>query len=100
MRELVIELKKDLSYIKKYTYFWGFILLMAGVMVLYNQYYFHVDKQIVELTQIKGQLTAKKLLLQKEISKLSSPERINKIAKQKLNMNTVDYSRVHFIDTK
>ncbi|WP_029521455.1 cell division protein FtsL [Persephonella sp. IF05-L8] len=100
MRELVIELKKDLSYVKKYTYFWGFILFMAAAMVLYNQYYFHVDKQIVELTKIKNQLTAEKLILQKTISRLSSPERIGRIAKQKLKMDTVDYSRVHFIDTK
>ncbi|WP_297452941.1 septum formation initiator family protein [Persephonella sp.] len=100
MRELVIELKKDLSYVKKYTYFWGFILLIAGAMVLYNQYYFSIDKQIVELTKMKNQLAADKLMLQKTISKLSSPERISKIAKQKLKMDTVDYSKVHFIDTK
>ena len=100
IREKALELKKDFSYIKKYIKFWGFIFLITGSLVLYNQYFFSVDRKITELTKTKNQTLAENLMLKKEISRLSSPKRIGKIARSKLKMKDVDYSKVHFIDTR
>ena len=98
MRETVLELKRDFLHIKRYIKFWIFFLSVSGTLVLYNQYYFKVDKEITDLIQIKNQLTAKNMMLRKDISRLSSPSRIGKIAKKKLDMKPVDYSKVRFID--
>ncbi|HHG73985.1 MAG TPA: cell division protein FtsL [Persephonella sp.] len=100
IREAVLELKRDFLYIKRYIKFWVFLLSISGTLVLYNQYYFKVDKEITELIQIKNQLTAKNMMLKKEITGLSSPDRIGKIAQKKLGMKPVDYSNVRFIDQK
>ncbi|WP_457624961.1 septum formation initiator family protein [Persephonella sp.] len=98
IREKAIELKKDFSYIKKYIKYWLFFTAVSGTLVIYNQYYFSVEREITQLAEIKNQLTAKNMLLKKEISKLSSPDRIGKIAELHLKMKPVDYSNVRFID--
>ncbi len=98
IRETVLELKRDFLYIKRYIKFWVFFLCVSGTLVLYNQYYFKVDKEITDLIQLKNQLTAKNMMLRKDISRLSSPDRIGKIAEKKLGMKPVDYSKVRFID--
>ncbi|WP_456465434.1 cell division protein FtsL [Persephonella sp.] len=98
IKDTVIELKRDFIYIKRYIKFWVFFLCVSGTMALYNQYYFKVNKEITDLTHVKNQLTAKNMMLKKDISRLSSPDRIGKIAKRKLGMQPVDYSKVRFID--
>ncbi|NPA58543.1 MAG: cell division protein FtsL [Aquificae bacterium] len=100
VRERVYELKKDFSQAGKYFTYVMFILSMAVGLAVYNHYYFKVEKDIMTLAKLKGQLQAKNLMLKKEISGLSSPDRIDKIATQKLKMKPVDYSKVRFIDTK
>ncbi|WP_457643126.1 cell division protein FtsL [Persephonella sp.] len=100
LRETVYEAKKDLSYIKKYLKYVVFFLTLSGMLVLYNQYYFKVEKEIATLTHLKGQFSAKNLMLKKEISSLSSPERIERIATKKLKMKPVNYSQVRFLNTK
>ncbi len=98
IKETVLELKRDYLHIKKYIKFWIFFLSVSGTLVLYNQYYFKIDKEITDLIQLRNQLTAKNMMLRKDISRLSSPDRIGKIAKKKLGMKPVDYSNVRFID--
>ncbi|NPA16941.1 MAG: cell division protein FtsL [Aquificae bacterium] len=100
VRETVYELKRDLSQIRKYIKYGLFFLVMGGTLVLYNQYYFKVEREIMNLSQLKGQLSARNLMLKKEVSRLSSPERIEKIARKRLKMKPVDYSKVRFIETK
>ncbi len=100
IREKTLELKKDFIHIKRYIKFWVFILLIAGTLVAYNQYYFKVSKDIIEFNQIKSKLMTQNAMLKKEISRLSSPERISKMAVKKLKMKPVNYSKVHFIEIK
>jgi len=100
VKETIYELKKDLSQIRKYIKYGIFFLLMAGTLVLYNQYYFKVEREIMSLSQMKSQLSAKNLMLKKEVSRLSSPEKIEKVATEKLKMKPVDYSKVRFIEIK
>ncbi|MBK3331599.1 cell division protein FtsL [Persephonella atlantica] len=100
IREKTIELKRDFAHIKRYIKFWFFILFISGALVVYNQYYFKVSKEIIELTQMKNRLITQNTMLKKEISRLSSPERINRMAVKKLKMKPVDYSKVHFIEAK
>ncbi len=100
IKEKTLELKKDFAYIKRYIKFWLLILLILSTLVIYNQYYFKVNKDIIELTQIKSRLITENTMLKKEISRLSSPDRINKLAVERLKMKPVDYSKVHFLETK
>lgn len=100
IKERVLELKKDLAYIRKYLKFSIFFVMIAGSLAAYNQYYFNVERDIIQLSKKKNQLIAENMMLKKEASRLSSPERIEKIAKRKLKMKPVDFSKVRFIDTK
>ncbi|MDQ7056106.1 MAG: cell division protein FtsL [Persephonella sp.] len=100
IREKQWELKRDFIYIRKYIKFWVFVLFISATLVIYNQYYFKVSKDIIELSQIKNRLITQNTMLKKEISRLSSPERIGKVAVEKLKMKAVDYSKVHFIEIK
>ncbi|ACO03757.1 MAG TPA: cell division protein FtsL [Persephonella sp.] len=97
-RALGLELKKDLAVIKKYVKYWIIIISVTFGLVMYNSLYFKTERDITQLVNKKNYLEAKNLQLKKEITRLSSPERISDIAKKRLKMKAVDYSRVHFID--
>ncbi|WP_457623429.1 septum formation initiator family protein [Persephonella sp.] len=95
-----IELKKDLYAVRKYFKYW---LIIGGItfgLAVYNSLYFETEREITQLINKKSYLEAKNLQLKKEISRLSAPDRISKLARQKLKMREIDYSRVHFIDLK
>ncbi|WP_457641843.1 cell division protein FtsL [Persephonella sp.] len=97
-RTLGLELKKDLLAIRKYIKYWVIIITVTFGLVMYNSLYFQTEKEITELINKKNYLKAKNLQLKKEITRLSSPDRISNIAREKLKMKEVDYSKVRFID--
>jgi cell division protein FtsL len=97
-RALGLELKRDLAVVKKYLKYWFIIITVTFGLVMYNSLYFKTERDITQLISKKNYLEAKNLQLKKEITRLSSPERITSIAKKRLKMKVVDYSRVHFID--
>jgi len=100
VKEKVIELKRDFSQVGKYIKYVLFFLSLAATLVIYNQYYFQVEREIMTLSKIKNQIQAQNLTLKKEISRLSSPDRIENIATGRLKMKPVSYSKVRFIDNK
>ncbi|WP_457621955.1 cell division protein FtsL [Persephonella sp.] len=97
-RALGLEIKRDLAVIKKYVKYWLIIISVTFGLVMYNSLYFKTEKEITQLVSKKNYLEARNLQLKKEITRLSSPERISNIAQKKLKMKAVDYSKVHFID--
>jgi cell division protein FtsL len=99
-KEAVLELKRDLSLIKRYIKYLFVILFFTGLTIFYNSQYFKIEKEITLLTKQKSYLIAENMQLRKEKAVLSSPERIYKIATQKLDMKKVDLKNVYFLSNE
>ncbi|ACN99221.1 cell division protein FtsL [Sulfurihydrogenibium azorense] len=74
------------------------IMTSLLALVLYSQLNYKIDNEIVKLNAEKNYLIAENFKLKNQITVLSSPERISKIAKQEGGMKKVDYNQVRFID--
>lgn len=99
-KELGLELKRDLSVIKKQLFYVLLIVILSTALIIYNIRFLELEKEIVTLSSQKSYMQVETLQLKKEISKLASPKRISKIAKRKLHMKKVDMSKVRFIEYK
>ncbi len=99
-REAVLELKRDFRLIKKYSKYLFLMLVLIGLTIFYNSQYFKLEKEIISLTQQKSYLIAENMQLRKEKAVLSSPDRIYKLATEKLNMKKVDFKNVHFLSNE
>ncbi len=94
----ISELPKDFKVFKKYVkYFIGF-LVIATALVYYSYLNFQIEHEITTLTKQKSMLIAENYELKKDITVLSSPERIGKIAKNKYKMKVAPYSEIKFIE--
>jgi cell division protein FtsL len=93
--EVIHDLKIGLS---KYKISLSLIVVSLIALVLYSQLNYKVDREIVKLNMEKNYLVAENLRLKNQITVLSSPERISKIAKEEGGMKKVDYNQVKFID--
>ncbi len=95
----ISELPKDLRILRKYLkYFVGF-LTIAIALVYYSYLNFQIEHEITTLTKQKSMLIAENYELKKDITVLSSPERIGKIAKRKYKMKVAPYSEIKFIES-
>ncbi len=94
---VLTEVKKDFSLIKKYLIYFSLIVSIISMLVYYNTMYIKKERTIVQLTQQKNYLIVENLKLQRDITVLSSPSRIEKIAKEKLKMVPVTYDSIKFI---
>ncbi len=97
-KEILVEVKKDLKLVSKYSKYWLVILAVIILTVFYNSFSFKLERQIIQLTEQKNYLIAENMQLRKEKAVLSSPKRVYSIATKSLKMKKVDYSKVHFID--
>ncbi len=94
------ELKKDINFAKKYLKHFIFISFILLLIVSYNYKNFQLNEEITKLNLEKQFLTAKNFQLKQKITSLSSPQRIEKIATQKLKMKPVTYKEVEFLEIK
>ncbi|MCX7761045.1 MAG: cell division protein FtsL [Hydrogenothermaceae bacterium] len=74
------------------------IFVSLITLIGYSHLTFSIEKEVYELNHTKSLLLSKNFELKKEITELSTPERINTIAKTDLGMVNVDYRQVKFID--
>ncbi|NPA52451.1 MAG: cell division protein FtsL [Aquificae bacterium] len=91
------EVKKDLNIAKKYLLYFSLIALVISMLIYYNTLYIKKEKVIVQLNQQKNLLKVENLKLERDITVLSAPSRIEKIAKEKLKMIPVTYDSISFI---
>ncbi len=95
---IISEIQKDFSIIKKYFLYIFLILSVLSFLVYYNTLNLKKDREIAELIKEKNILIAENLKLQKEITVLSSPQRIEKVAREKLRMMPVSFESVRFLE--
>ena len=95
---IISEIQKDFSIIKKYFLYIFLILSVLSFLVYYNTLSLKKDREIAELIKEKNILIAENLKLQKEITVLSSPQRIEKVAREKLRMMPVSFESVRFLE--
>ncbi len=95
---ILSEIQKDFSVIKKYFLYIFLILSVLSFLVYYNTLNLKKDREIAELIKEKNILIAENLKLQKEITVLSSPQRIEKVAREKLRMMPVSFESVRFLE--
>jgi len=95
---ILSEIQKDFSIIKKYFLYIFLILSVLSFLVYYNTLNLKKDREIAELIKEKNILIAENLKLQKEITVLSSPQRIEKVAREKLRMVPVSFESVRFLE--
>lgn len=69
-------------------------------LIGYSHLMFEVESGIYDLNKQKSLLVAENFQLKRNISELSSPEKISTRAKQELGMMNVNYKQVKFIDLK
>lgn len=93
--DVVNDIKVGLS---KYKLSLFFIMLSLVGLVLYSQLNYKVDNEITKLNLEKNYLVAENLRLKNQITVLSSPDRISKIAKEEGGMKKVDYNQVKFLN--
>ena len=95
---VLTEIKKDFAAVKKYIFYFISIAGILSFLIYYNTLHIQKDRNIAQLTQEKNLLIVENLKLQKEITVLSSPKRIETIAKEKLKMVPVSYESVKFLE--
>lgn len=100
IKELTLELKRDYTVIKRQIKYILLITFIGIPLIIYNSNFLKLEENIVSLKKEKVYLQANKIKLKSEVAKLSSPERIAKIAQKKLNMKKVDLHNVVFIESK
>ncbi len=95
---ILTEIQRDFSVIKKYFLYILAIISVLSFLVYYNTLNIKKDRDIANLIREKNIILAENLKLQKEITVLSSPQRIEKIAKEKLNMFPVSFDSIKFLE--
>ncbi len=94
---VLTEVKRDLTVIKKYFLYFFLIVSLISFLIYYNTMYIKKEKTIIQLTKQKNILLVENLKLERDITILSSPKRIEILAKEKLHMIPVDYDSIKFI---
>ena len=97
IKEKLLEISLEIKLFGKYTYISLFLVMISGILIWYNSYYIKVDREITNLTYQNSLQKEKVLELKKEISILSSPQRVDRLARKKLEMEPVNYKNVKFL---
>jgi cell division protein FtsL len=97
IKEITSEAKRDFSILRKQVLFFVMILIISSLLILYNIKFIEIEKEITQLTASKELLIYENMKLKKQLATLKNPKRINKIAKEKLNMKPVNIEKVKFI---
>ncbi len=100
IRGLTFELIRDFSTAKKNIKYILLIIVTGGILIAYNTQYIKLEEKITKLRNQKLYLQAQNTKLKTEVAKLSSPQRIAKIAKRKLKMEKVNLENVIFLNSK
>jgi cell division protein FtsL len=100
IRELTLELKKDYRLVRRQIKYLFFIVIAGLLLSIYNSNFLKLDESITKLNQQKNYLQSQKIKLESEVANLMSPDRISKLAKEKLDMQKVDLHNVVFIESK
>jgi len=91
-------LLEEIKLFSKYLYPIIGVGILAGILVIYVSYYMKLEREIVNITYQNSLKKHQILELKKEISVLSSPQRVKDIAEENLNMIPIDYNNVKFIE--
>ncbi len=100
IKELTLEIKRDYTAVKKQIRYILLIVIVGIPLIIYNSEFLKLEENIISLKKQKLYLQANKIKLKSKVAKLSSPERIAKIAQKKLKMKKVDLHNVVFIESK
>jgi cell division protein FtsL len=91
-------LLEEIKLFSKYLYPIVGVGILAGILVIYVSYYMKLEREIVNITYQNSLKKHQILELKKEISVLSSPERVKDIAEKDLNMIPINYDNIKFIE--
>ena len=91
-------LLEEIKLFSKYLYPIVGVGILAGILVIYVSYYMKLEREIVNINYQNSLKKHQILELKKEISVLSSPERVKDIAEKDLNMIPINYDNIKFIE--
>ena len=99
-KTVLIEAVRDFSFVRKQLLYLLIIFLIATGLIIYNLKFIELEREITQLKQQKSYLQLEQVELKKELARLSSPDRISKLAKKRLKMEKVNMENVKFIEYK
>jgi len=99
-KTVLIEAVRDFSFVRKQLLYLLIIFLIATGLIVYNLKFIELEREITQLKQQKSYLQLEQVELKKELARLSSPDRISKLAKKRLKMEKVNMENVKFIEYK
>lgn len=95
-----LAIRDIVNIVARYKISFAVIFISLSVLIGYSHYSFTVEKDIYRLNNQKNLLISQNFELKKDLTELSSPERVNSIAKKELGMVNVNYKQVKFLETK